>query len=194
MMGTRQQVHEHGPDCHHHEHRPLKNENIQPLTPQQQLHQNQTVGSLRARFKKLSKDLELATEQTLHLRHQLSSSKKDLKDSERRNGILNALVQSLRQQQQQLQLHEQNASHQGPASSPTDSNPFVSSESQRIKELEAEVERLKQQRDEDRKARHNLELEVFEAMEFVENGLASMVLCIPWLKKRIHSINMSFSL
>jgi chromosome segregation ATPase len=176
MMGTRE-VHQHGPHCQHEHHsHHSANENMSPLAPQQQLHQNQTVGSLRARFKKLSKDMETATEQMLHLQHQLSSAKHELKESEKRNGILNALVQSLRKQQEQLNLQLQ----QQTAVSSVESNLFtapaeLSLETQRIKELEQEVERLKYQRDQDRQKLQKLELEVFEAMEFVEHQLASNV-------------------
>ncbi len=120
-----------------------------------------TQSSLRSRLKKLSKDLEQATGQTLQLKAQLEQSDKKV-------SVLNSIVRSLRKE-----LQQGNAS---PLSllSKSGSNETLCSETPDTRsggqEFETQVRGLQLQRDQERQKAASLEMELFEVLELMEKS------------------------
>ena len=126
-----------------------------------------TQSSLRSRLKKLSKDLELATGQTLQLKAQLDQSEKKV-------GVLNSIVRSLRKE---LQGHSPFASlTKIPSNETLCSETFLTDARQGSaspsvqQQFEAQIRALQLQRDQEREKSQALELELFEILEVMEKS------------------------
>lgn len=135
-----------------------------------------TQSSLRSRLKKLSKDLELATGQTLQLKAQLDQSEKKV-------GVLNSIVRSLRKE---LQGHSPFASFTKSPSNETLCSEVSSAETPESRQgnvspsvqqqFEAQIRSLQLQRDQEREKAQALELELFETLEVMEKSFHVNVL------------------